>query len=98
MSTIYTVKRVSFGTVTITNGWGENAREEPATRAHIYADGRCVTSVSLNALTICLPGGSVYGMDATDEQIIAGVLGDEDIFTGAPSFPEHHDAAVHPED
>jgi hypothetical protein len=90
----YSVKRVVRGTVTITDGWGNRAREEPATTAEIYENGRFVTSVSLNALTLCLPGGGVYGLDATDDQIIRAILGDEDIFTAAPTFPGHHDKAT----
>jgi hypothetical protein len=90
----YSVRRVARGTVTITDGYGNNGREEPGTEAQIYEDGRFVTSVSLNALTLCLPGGGVYGLDATDDQIIRAILGDEDIFTGAPAFPGHHDKAT----
>jgi hypothetical protein len=82
----YEVRRVVRGTCTITDGFGNNAREEPCTTAEIYEDGRFVTSARLNASSM----GRVYGMDATDEQIIRAVLGDEDIFTGAPAFPEHH--------
>jgi len=86
----YSVKRAVNGTVTITVGYGNNGRQEAATTAVIYQDGRYVTNISLNACTLCLPEGGIYGMDATDDQIIRAVLGDEDIFTGAPSFPEHH--------
>lgn len=87
----YSVRRITNGTVTITDGFGDNAREEPATRALIYDNGQFVTGVSLNACTLCLPAGSVYGLAATDEQIIRAILGDEDIFTAAPTFPGHHD-------
>jgi hypothetical protein len=89
--TEYTVRRTVNGTCRITDGLGENGRDEPSTTAHIYADGRYVTSTSLNACTMCLHEGGIYGMDATDEQIVRAVLGDEDIFGGAPSFPGHHD-------
>jgi hypothetical protein len=82
----YEVRRVVRGTVTITDGFGNNGREEARTTAEIYEDGCFITSASLNASFM----GRVYGMDATDEQIIRAVLGDEDIFTGAPTFPEHH--------
>lgn len=85
----YTVRRTVKGEVTIYKGG--DTHQEPATTAHIYRDGRYVTSASLNACLLCLPGGSVRGMDATDEQIIRAVLGDEDIFTGAPAYPEYHD-------
>lgn len=91
--TAYTVKRIVRSTVTVCRRG--SIYQEPATTAHIYAGEQRITSVSLNGCTLCLPGdGGVYGLDATNEQIIRAVLGDEDIFTGAPAFPEHHDAVT----
>jgi len=84
--TDYTVRRITHGTVQMSDG-----RTEPQVTAIIYRDRHYVTSVRLNACTMCLPGGGVYGLDATDDQIISAVLGDEDIFTGTPAFPEDHD-------
>jgi hypothetical protein len=66
----YSVRRTVNGTVTITDGLGNNRREEAATTAMIYEDGHFVTSARLNASFM----GRVYGMDATDEQIIRAVL------------------------
>jgi hypothetical protein len=42
--------------------------------------------VSMVACLLCLPGGAVQGDVATDDQIIDAVLGDEHIFSGAPSY------------
>lgn len=44
--------------------------------------------VSMVACLLCLPGGAVQGDKATDDQIIQGVLGDEHIFSGAPSYED----------
>jgi hypothetical protein len=95
--TVYTVKRFTSGTVTMSGPWDPETRthtshQEPAQTAYLYADGRLITQVGLNACTMCLPGDSVRGVDATDDQILQAVLGDEHIFSGAPVFPEHHDA------
>lgn len=87
----YTVKRFVNGECKMSNG-----TTEPRTTAHIYKDGRLVTTIHLNATTMCLPDGSVYGMDAADDQIIRAVLGDENIFNGAPAFPDHHDEVLTP--
>ena len=39
-----------------------------------------------NGTTLCLPGGSVRATEATDEQIIQAVVGDQHIFTGERSY------------
>lgn len=44
--------------------------------------------LSMVASTLCLPGGSVQGDEATDEQIIQAVMGDEHIFTGTPTHQD----------
>ena len=65
---------------------------QPETYARIFDGDEYVTQVRLNATTFCAPQpyGAGVGTNATDEQIILAVLGDEHIFTGAPVNPEHH--------
>lgn len=69
---------------------GNERWEEPRQFADIRdtESGRLVASVGLNSSTMCLPEGGIRGVDATDEQIIRAVMGDEDIFTGAPTFED----------
>jgi hypothetical protein len=93
----YTVRRVVDGMVTMCGPWDPTTRtyatrQEPRQTAYVKADGVTVATVELNGTLLCLPEGGVRGVDGTDEQIIRAVLGDEHIFTGAPTFPTHHDA------
>lgn len=93
----YTVKRCTSGTVTMSGGLGHGSHEEPAVTAFLYVNGQLITSVPLNCTTMCLPEGGIRGTDATDEQIIRAVLGDENIFTAAPAYPEYHDELLNEE-
>lgn len=91
----YVVNIYSNGSCQMDNGKG-GFRTEPAMVADIWRDGRLVGGrVHLNSATLCLPGYSVRGVEATAEEIVRGILGDEDIFSGDPSFPaevEHLEA------
>ena len=44
--------------------------------------------MSMVACLLCLPGGAVQGDEATDDQIIQAVLGDEHIFSGTPTYED----------
>jgi hypothetical protein len=85
----YRLERVETGQ-TVTMGDGST---QPETFATIYQGDRLVMRVRLNATTFCCPApiGTGVGIGATDEQIICGVLADEHIFSGEPTYPEHHD-------
>ena len=48
-------------------------------------NGRLVGKVG-NSTTLCLAGGSVRATEASDEQIIRAVVGDEHIYTGERSY------------
>jgi hypothetical protein len=69
----------------MSTGLGSSRREweEPAVFARVIrkSDGVPVSdSIPLNCTLFCLPGGNVQGIDATDEQIIEAVVGDEHIY------------------
>ncbi len=67
-------------TVTMTKGLSRESYQEPRFRATVYDDcGRTVAVVS-NATMLCLPGRTVRACEATDQQILDAVLGDEHIF------------------
>jgi len=44
--------------------------------------------IGMVANIMCLPEGAVQGDMATDDQIIRAVLGDEHIFSGAPTYED----------
>ena len=48
-------------------------------------NGRSVGTVS-NGTTLCLPEGSVRATQASDQQIIRAVVGDEHVYTGERSY------------
>jgi hypothetical protein len=85
----YWVDRIETGR-TVTMGDGST---QPETYAVIYQGNQRVTRVDLNATMFCCPEpiGTGNGIHATDEQIIHGVLADEHIYSGEPTYPEHHD-------
>lgn len=89
----YEVKRTS-GPGVARMSRGDRKWDEPRQSASIYADGRLVERVSLNSLLCALPEGGVRGVDATDDQLVRAILGDEHVFSGAPSYPEHHDRVL----
>jgi hypothetical protein len=84
----FEVRHERIGKVRMADG-----REVDGVHAYIYWKDRLVAGpCRLYCVTLCLRGeGAVRGDDATDEQIIRGVLGDEDIMTGAPTFPQFYD-------
>lgn len=82
----FQVERRTAGIARMSTGTRGPVREEPAVSAVIRdaTTGRVAARVPLlNAATMCLPEGPIRGLDATDEQIIRAVMGDENIFTGA---------------
>lgn len=85
----YTIERLVNGVAKMGDG-----TEQPATTAIIRKNEQFITSVRLNGAIFCLPGETGKGIHATDAQIVRAVLGDEDIFSGAASFPEHHDTVI----
>jgi hypothetical protein len=65
--------------VTMSKGLG-NSYQTPRFRALVYdSQGRYVADVN-NSSILCLPGGSVQAPNATDQQILDAVLGDESIY------------------
>lgn len=86
----YEVRFLVSGVARMSTGIRGQTREEPAIWAYIYREGRLITRSSLNAATMCLPGGSVRGPEATASEIVLAVLGDEHIFTGERTFPEEN--------
>jgi len=87
----FTVERRTAGIAHMSRGYDPQDRwDEPAVYAVIRerSTGRVEAGVSLNSATMCLPGGGIRGVDATDDQIIRAVMGDEHILTGAPTFED----------
>jgi hypothetical protein len=79
----YEVRRCNIGPVTMSKG------QEAGITATIWRDGRFIAGpIHLNYTMMCLPGHHVRGIEATDDEIIQAVIGDEHIYTGAPSFPD----------
>jgi hypothetical protein len=76
----YAVHRQESGIAKMSQG--ERSWEEPQIWARITDPrGRTVErNICLNSLTCCIPGGPVRGVDATDEQLLEAVLGDESVF------------------
>jgi len=86
----FIVERKTAGTARMSRGFGQDCWEEPAVTAIIRErpTGAVRARVSLNSTTMCLPEGHPRGVDATDDQIIRAVMGDEHIITGTPTFEE----------
>jgi len=76
----FTVTRRESGVAKMSQG--EKSWEEPEVWATIKnPKGRTVErDIHLNSMLCCLPGGSVRGIEATDEQLLEAVLGDESVF------------------
>ena len=74
----YTVERRTNGVAHMWSTAGEY--DEPRVFATIRLDGRTVWSESLNATMICLPDRSVRAIEATDAELILGIIGDESVF------------------
>ena len=84
----YEVRRRNIGPVTMSKGLSAEYQEEGVI-ASIWREGRFIAGpINLNCTTMCLPGHHVRGIEATDEEVIQAVIGDEHIYTGAPSFPD----------
>jgi len=83
----FTVERKTRGIAHMSRGLNDRW-DEPAVYAVIRerSTGRVEAGVSLNSTTMCLPEGHPRGVDATDDQIIRAVMGDEHILTGTPTF------------
>lgn len=77
-----TIKRLDCAgeTVTMTQGLAHESYQEPRFLAIVYdRSGRYVAQVS-NGTTLCLPKRSVRASEATDQEILDAVLGDEHVF------------------
>lgn len=77
----YTVHRRESGVAKMAQG--ERSWEEPQIWARITdPKGRAVVGreLCLNSMLCCIPGGHVRGVDATNEQLLEAVLGDESVF------------------
>jgi len=85
----FTVERRTAGIAHMSRGLGDRW-DEPSVTAVIRerSSGAVRACVSLNSTTMCLSEGHPRGVDATDDQIIRAVMGDEHIFTGAPTFED----------
>jgi len=67
-------------TVQMTHGIEGPGWREPRFEARIIGDdGRTLGTVH-NSSLLCLPGGAIRAPEATDEQIIEAVTGDESVY------------------
>lgn len=57
-----------------------SAWEEPRFLARVYDERGHLLGHVGNSSILCLPGGSVRAPEATDEQILEAVLGDESVY------------------
>lgn len=86
----YTVERFEHGVVKMSRGLAHAAEhwEEPATFATVRATdiNRTIvaSNVSLNSLSLAIPEGPSgrwpRGINATDEELILAIVGDESVF------------------